>query len=929
VVHRRERQAEGQAIDSLGVSALAAEAEAKKAQVQGGADDVDAIEKVAQSQLETSAYLSEQARHQAGHAKSMVEQASDLEQQVAEETRSAGQIEQMAKLDIGAATTLEKQADADMAKAEKMMTHVVGATGREISAMAEEQRMEAEAAKERAKGQLASAEKMRGEAGSLKAKALEQPAAAQALNETARQEAEAADATKDQADALTQRSKNTSQIEAKIQSSAGSTETAAAAANELVKSESVDWTKSTKDIATAQAQIERANAQELTQNRRILDLQALRDQATQELRVAQEMMDQLDTQIVAFQNVSGMSAGSEDSSLRGLLSSLMEEQVESADAAKAQAAGQIRHAKALGAKAESAKSAAQQRLAAAKAWAEQAKEMLAAAQAVQGEIDAPGSIMDANVGQIKSMVGTSEEAKMAADTVDEAVKFEREAIKVVREGLSSETSDAKAMRDKTAGFKNQAVLETVASSAAAETASVQWAFASLDVREAGLAQLEAMAGALHHKAEQLQAIAMQHEDAIFQATFDRRICMDLPGVSLNGYGPKDFARLAGEDAPPSAVAGCAAECRKNVGCKESIWSQEAKGCYLFANFTTNVQEFRDDFNSSICGEPEETDAMKAMVDAIYKQKPWILAPVECSWSDEDCSQTQCCNNVKCDWKFECMGYSCYKANDGYSSTCKTSAPAGYLTKAIGGTRQVREIAKAPEGVLVQGTSLFCFSVVMWHTGPTQAFYDSEADLASNWMHKGLGIMQCDDHMIIDGQEAPTSAWGSFSNIDVFINVWGQVQKDGRYLQHDWIVKVDTDAVFFPQRLKTRLSSLRTPQGSLAYLRNNEYKFQFMGALEVMTRQALERYYEHAERCAVGGGGHSGGEDFYMKSCLEGIGVDYQADFQLLTDRYAGQDSCADGWSSCFHFLKKVSGWNECHQQALDAEAASNPMVAFR
>jgi len=57
----------------------------------------------------------------------------------------------------------------------------------------------------------------------------------------------------------------------------------------------------------------------------------------------------------------------------------------------------------------------------------------------------------------------------------------------------------------------------------------------------------------------------------------------------------------------------------------------------------------------------------------------------------------------------------------------------------------------------------------------------------------------------------------------------------------------------------------------------------------------------------------------MKACLEGIGVDYQTDYGLLHDRYAGQEGCADGWTVAFHFYKKVFSWNACHQMAVDSE----------
>merc|ERR1712127_119094 len=86
--------------------------------------------------------------------------------------------------------------------------------------------------------------------------------------------------------------------------------------------------------------------------------------------------------------------------------------------------------------------------------------------------------------------------------------------------------------------------------------------------------------------------------------------------------------------------------------------------------------------------------------------------------------------------------------------------------------------------------------------------------------------------------------GSVHNIQSFIHAWKLVQEDGRWKNNDWSIKVDGDAVFFPEHLRQKIMwSYRTPQGSAVYLRNTFYKFKFLGALEALTREALELYVE--------------------------------------------------------------------------------------
>mmetsp|Transcript_70390 Transcript_70390/g.177429 ORF Transcript_70390/g.177429 Transcript_70390/m.177429 type:complete len:561 (-) Transcript_70390:253-1935(-) len=304
--------------------------------------------------------------------------------------------------------------------------------------------------------------------------------------------------------------------------------------------------------------------------------------------------------------------------------------------------------------------------------------------------------------------------------------------------------------------------------------------------------------------------------------------------------------------------------------------------------------------------------------------PVIPPPQKCSWANEDCHETKCCSNIECDYKFEnCQGFKCYKKDnfDGGFAGCKPGPPGGWTGQLLGGTIAPREVPKAPADTETQGTSLFCFSVVMWNMPPPQGWQNSEKELANNWKSQGLGIMHCDEHMIVDGMPAPRSGWGSTSNIDVFIKYWQQVRDDGRYKKHDWVAKVDTDAVFFPNRLKMHLESYRAPKGTRAFVLNNAYRFKFLGALEVMTKEALDLYFENADRCSSGEGGHSGGEDYYMKVCLQGIGVDIITDTTLLFDKYAAQDGCNDGWAAAFHFWKKVSSWNYCHTEALNAQKA--------
>jgi len=308
--------------------------------------------------------------------------------------------------------------------------------------------------------------------------------------------------------------------------------------------------------------------------------------------------------------------------------------------------------------------------------------------------------------------------------------------------------------------------------------------------------------------------------------------------------------------------------------------------------------------------------MQAMVDKIYKTMPYVPDPPKCAWAGDDCSQSKCCANVPVpNWHFtEFQWYTCYRKDASYASCQLGSAPSDWDGEVLGhmGTR---EVPKAAEGVLTQGTSLFCFCVVVWNRPPTEAFWSSEAELANNIKETGRSIMKCEEHAFIEGSGLNGGGdASSINNIDSFIGAWKKVQADGRYAQHDWTVKVDADAVFFPDRLREHIKALRTPQGSRVYLRNINFKFEFLGALEIFTKEALQWYFENSWQCESKVG-HQGGEDYYMLSCLDGIGIDHQTDHALLNDKYAATGNCYDPWVVGFHFYKKVTSWNACYEAA--------------
>merc|ERR1711920_693617 len=134
--------------------------------------------------------------------------------------------------------------------------------------------------------------------------------------------------------------------------------------------------------------------------------------------------------------------------------------------------------------------------------------------------------------------------------------------------------------------------------------------------------------------------------------------------------------------------------------------------------------------------------------------------------------------------------------------------------------------------------------------------------------KKLGIFSCDAHKVYWGSPArfiSRGSWKSFVNTGVFIKIWKNVRWDAIYQKHDWTVKVDPDAVFYPLILKKTLLTIR-PQADLPLYINNQEKWKsrgFAGPLEVFSRAAMELYFKNGDACELPYRLSTSGEDTYM------------------------------------------------------------------
>jgi len=240
-------------------------------------------------------------------------------------------------------------------------------------------------------------------------------------------------------------------------------------------------------------------------------------------------------------------------------------------------------------------------------------------------------------------------------------------------------------------------------------------------------------------------------------------------------------------------------------------------------------------------------------------------------------------------------------------------------------------------------TLFCFALMMPHSYEQELLEDQES--------RGTGLFDCDNWMVYSNEAIPiglkTSSvidsdlkcekggeFGTALNTDIFIVLWTKVVEDALYLEHNWTVKVDPDAVFFPLRLRMLLTT-HTEVERGVYINNCKYGLH--GPLEVLSRNAVTVWSKGWPDCKKTfetkcGGDCFWGEDLFLDQCLDKVlGVKRDNDFrQLLEDHCEpppGWDDCTDELVVAFHPFKNVTAWNKCLTTGLGDAALPPPKAA--
>lgn len=199
--------------------------------------------------------------------------------------------------------------------------------------------------------------------------------------------------------------------------------------------------------------------------------------------------------------------------------------------------------------------------------------------------------------------------------------------------------------------------------------------------------------------------------------------------------------------------------------------------------------------------------------------------MKCAATWGGCMDTKCC---------ESAGMQCY-GKDKYWAVCKGSCTKEHATTHEKWTCDKigkRDWAKALTPLSKKNgyPSLFCFTYIRGNK--------QEVDLVKSQLENQFGIFACDgfavvsDKKIVLGKLPYGGVWGNYkdpirtiklddvgtTDVNFIANIWNAIGQDRTYRDHDWTVKVDSDAVLLPGRLRVHLKE-KTFEDASQYVKN--------------------------------------------------------------------------------------------------------------
>lgn len=156
---------------------------------------------------------------------------------------------------------------------------------------------------------------------------------------------------------------------------------------------------------------------------------------------------------------------------------------------------------------------------------------------------------------------------------------------------------------------------------------------------------------------------------------------------------------------------------------------------------------------------------------------------------------------------------------------------------------------------------------------------------------------------------------SFMNTETFLIAWDTLMGSKLMWDYDFVVKVDPDAVFFPDRLRKTVAHHLDETVYFANCGKYGGRVLLYGSIEVFSASALRLYDERIGECKQLPW-RGWGEDYYMQKCMDVLGVTSIGLEDKVSDERCIPAPCSDYQKVSFHDFKDPHDWYACFQQAI-------------
>jgi len=229
------------------------------------------------------------------------------------------------------------------------------------------------------------------------------------------------------------------------------------------------------------------------------------------------------------------------------------------------------------------------------------------------------------------------------------------------------------------------------------------------------------------------------------------------------------------------------------------------------------------------------------------------------------------------------------------------------------------------------------------SGPLQI--DTEVALMRATYSRNAGIFNCNGWRVFSNDVVPLDDKGEvmttaipgpmskkvaipnmetekmLANTGVFFRAWDQVLQTRLFDDFDWTVKLDPDAVFFPERLRKHLKAGWYKPEYNIYFKNCQRWDSMQGPIEIFSHEAMTTFAERIGECKKAIDCSTIGEDIFMQQCTKLLGVQGKAEWTMLDDKYCNpcpNCPCSNGWTVSFHPFKSIQAYAQCESEAAHA-----------